>query len=338
MALRCLTIFLFLLSVGWAQSADVHLGNANRLMERHLYEPAAAEFEHALAIEPNLKLARYQYAICLFGAGRNDESRREFERLRKEVGPAREIGYYLGRLALLSGDAPTAVKELRSVVDDSKLEDAPYYLGLAYSSTGDEKESLKWLELAEKKTPRDYHVHYRLARLYLNAGNKEDADREAKLYQECQSAERERAARMRACNTALDQHQGDAIRQECATLYDPNDPEKLVFLGQLYGDHGAFAEAVAPLQKATQLDPASFEAWHNLGLSYFRLQRYQDARGPLEKAVQLRPDFFDSLNLLGAALYMTGDDKAALPVLERAHVLRPDDAQINAVIRGLRQK
>jgi tetratricopeptide (TPR) repeat protein len=333
MSLVCLVVFLSLI----AQSADLYLGNASRLMQRQLYAEAAGEFEHALAIDPNLKLARYQYAICLFAIGRNDNAKTEFERLRTETGPAREIGYYLGRLALLSGDATTAVKELKSIVDDSQIQDAPYYLGLAYLSAGDQKAGVKWLETAAQKTPRDYHVHYRLARYYSSAGRTADAEREYKLYNDCRDAERDTESRMRACNSALDAHDNDRIRQDCAALYDPNDPEKLVLLGQLYGGHGAFAVAIEPLEKATQLDPGSFDAWHNLGLTYFRLQRYQDARGPLEKAVQLRPDFFDSLNLLGAALYMTGDDKAALGVLDRAHALRPDDAQINNVLRGLRQ-
>jgi tetratricopeptide (TPR) repeat protein len=91
------------------------------------------------------------------------------------------------------------------------------------------------------------------------------------------------------------------------------------------------------LIRATQLDPGSYDAWHNLGLSYFRLKRYQEARQPLEKAVALRPDLFDTLNLLGATLYVLGDDKAALPVLERAHQLRPDDAQLAAALDKVRK-
>jgi tetratricopeptide (TPR) repeat protein len=304
-------------------------------MQQQFYEEAAAEFERALAANPTLRLARYDYAICLFAIGRNDEARHEFARVVKEAGAAPETSYYLGRLDFLAGNSSAAIEELKSAANDSKIPDADYHLGLAYLSAGDQKAGLKYLERAEKKNPRDYHVHYRLARFYTSVARKEDADREYALYTQSRDAERETATRMRACNVALDGKDTGRIRDACGALFDPNDPERLVLLGQLYGGHADYADAIAPLQKAVQLDPGSFDAWHNLGLTYFRLQRYRDARQPLEKAVELRPDYFDSLNLLGAVLYMTGDDRAALSVLRRAHSLRPDDVQINAVIHQL---
>ena len=286
---------------------------------------------------PDLGVARYQLGICLFALGRNEESRREFEQLKKQTGSSHEISYYLGRLLLLAGDSAGAIRELHPLVDDAKIRDASYYLGLAYAAAGDQGNGIKWLERAAQAGPSDYHVHYRLARLYAAAGRKADADREYGLYNEYRDAERSTEERMRACSAALDGGVDSAARQLCGHLAEQNDPEKLVLLGQLYGDHGQYADAVSPLLRATQLDPGSFDAWHNLGLSYFRLQRYPEARQPLEKAVSLRPDLFETLNLLGATLYVLGDDRAALPVLERAHQLRPDDAQLKAALDQVRK-
>jgi len=104
----------------------------------------------------------------------------------------------------------------------------------------------------------------------------------------------------------------------------------------LFGDGGAFEQALDPLQRAAQLDPNSYEAWHNLGLTYFRLQKYKEARAPLEQAVALQPESYGSIVILGATLYMLGDDAAALPVLEHAHRLNPGDAQTEEVLRKLR--
>ena len=299
-------------------------------MQQQSYSEAAAEFEHALRVAPDLGVARYQLAVCLFALGRNDESRREFEQLKKQTGSSHQIGYYLGRLQLLAGDANAAIRELTPLAGDAKIRDASYYLGLAYVSAGDKVSGIKWLERAAQAGPRDYHVHYRLARLYAAAGRKADADREYGLYNQYRDAER-------ACSAALDGGVDAAARQLCGHLAEQNDPEKLVLLGQLYGDHGQFADAVSPLRRAVQLDPDSYDAWHNLGLSYFRLQRYKEARQPLEKAVAMRPDLFETLNLLGATLYVLGDDRAALPVLERAHQLRPDDAQLKAALDQVRK-
>jgi Flp pilus assembly protein TadD len=320
-----------------SNDAAALLGKGNQLMQQQSYTEAAAEFEHALRAAPDLGIARYQLAVCLFALGRNDESRREFEQLKKQTGSSHEISYYLGRLLLLAGDANAAIRELTPLAGDAKIRDADYYLGLAYVSAGDQASGIMWLERAVQAGPRDYHVHYRLARLYAAAGRKADADREYGLYNKYRDAERNTEERMRACSAALDGGVDAAARQLCGHLAEQNDPEKLVLLGQLYGDHGQFADAVIPLLRAVQLDPESFDAWHNLGLSYFRLQRYKEARQPLEKAVAMRPDLFEILNLLGATLYVLGDDRAALPVLERAHQLRPDDAQLKAALDQVRK-
>ena len=306
-------------------------------MQQRLYQEAVVEFEHALKIDPGFHAARYRLAICFFGLGQNDESRREFELLRKQAGPSHEIAYYLGRILLIAGDSAAAVRELAPLTGDPKIPDADYYLGLAYIAAGDQAKGIEWLEHCAQAKPRDYHVHYRLARVYAGAGRKAEADREYTLYNKYRDAERGTEERMRACSAALDSQAADRIQESCAHLVDQNDPEKLVLLGQLYGEHEHFAEAINPLLRAAVLDPGSFDAWHNLGLSYFRLKRYQEARQPLERAVALRPDLFDTLNLLGATLYVLGDDRAALPVLDRAHQLRPDDAQLKAALDQLRK-
>ena len=317
--------------------AVVLLGKGNQLVEQRLFQEAAAEFQHALQIEPDLHAARYQLAVCLFAMGQNDESRREFELLRKQAGPSHQLAYYLGRLLFMAGDAAGAIRELAPITGDPKMPDADYFLGLAYLAAGDQAKGIEWLEHSARSRPRDYHVHYRLARVYSGAGRKAEADREYALYNKYRNVDRANEEHLRACNGALDTHWADKISESCAQAADPNDPEKLVLLGQMYGEHGYFAEAIGPLRRAASLDPGSFDAWHNLGLTYFRLKRYQEARQPLEKAVALRPDFFDTLNLLGATLYMLGDDKAALPVLDRAHQLHPDDAQLKGALDQLRK-
>jgi Flp pilus assembly protein TadD len=104
----------------------------------------------------------------------------------------------------------------------------------------------------------------------------------------------------------------------------------------LYTQGGVFADAVAPLQRAVELDPESFDAWNFLGFSLFSLHRYREALLPLQKAVALNPQFFDTLNLLAASLHILGDDASALPYLERAHDLNPDDAAVAGALQRMR--
>jgi len=314
---------------------EAHLGKGTQLMQQQLFEAAAKEFEQALTLNPSDARAHFQFAVCLLSLGRNDEARQQFEQVRKLGGESRYITYYLGRLDLLSNDYTSAIRRLGSVVEDPPFPDTAFHLGVAYVSSGDISAGIKYLERAAKVLPRDFRVHYRLARAYASAGREQEAAHEFDLYTQYRDEHKSTETEARACTTALHSQSLEAAGEVCHRLFEPNDPEKLTLLGQLFGDAGAFDAALDPLKRAIRLDPKSFEAWHNLGVTYFRLQRYTDAREALEKAVALRPEFYGSVVLLGATLYMLGDDDAALPVLEHAHQLNPADTQTTNVLEKL---
>jgi Flp pilus assembly protein TadD len=301
-----------------------------------LFEAAATELEQAVNLQPKNPRAHFEYAVCLLTLGRNDDARAQFETVRKLAGDSRYVTYYLGRLDLLANDYPSAIKRLSSVAEPPPFPDTSFYLGVAYLSSGDANNGIKWLERAARLQPTDYRVHYRLARAYSTAGRQPDAEREYALYNKFLDAHKNTEGEVRDCADALRTKPAADAHDVCQRMFAPNDPEKLTLLGQLYGEAGAFQNALEPLTRAAQLDPNSYEAWHNLGLTYFRLQQYKQARTPLEKAVVLRPDAYGSVVMLGATLYMLGDDAAALPVLEHAHQLNPADAQTNAVLEKLR--
>lgn len=319
-----------------AEDAEVHAGKGTQLMQSRSFTDAQAEFEQALALDPKLARARLQLGACLFAQGLNDEARREFERIQRESGDSPALKYYLGRLDLLSDNFASAIRRLTPLAADPAYPHASFYLGMAYLSSGDVKAGIGWMERAVKLNPRDFRVHYRLARAYALAGRSDAAEREFKLYTEFTGDQKSTEKLARECNTALVSEPIEQAREVCQRMLDPNDPDKLILLGQLFGSAGKFSDAIAPLQHAAQLDPASFEAWHNLGLTYFRLERYQQARVPLERAAALNPDSFGTLNVLGATLYMLGDDADALPVLERANRLNPNDVQVATTLKQLR--
>ena len=314
---------------------EAHISKGTQLMHDQLFEAAKSEFEQAVALNPKDPAAHFQLAVSLLSLGSNDEARDQFEQVRKLAGESPYLTYYLGRLDLLANDDKSAIRRLGSVVEKPPFPDTAFHLGVAYISSGDSVNGIKWLERAATLLPRDYRVAYRLARAYSDAGREKDAAREFALYNQFRDEHKNTEAEARNCIAALQSNPATA-HDVCHRMFDPNDPEKLTLLGQLFGDAGAFQEAVDPLKRAVQLDPNSFEALHNLGVTYFRMQQYSDARAPLEKAVALRPASYGSVVLLGATLYMLGDDEAALPVLERAHQLNPADTQTLAVLEKLR--
>jgi tetratricopeptide (TPR) repeat protein len=316
--------------------AAARTGRAVRLMQDRQYAEAAAEFEKALAADPNNDVLRIQYATCLFAAERNAEARREFEIERKKLGDKPGLNYYLGRLDLRANDFSAAIKKLAPLESDPALAGVSFYLGLAYMSTGQAERARACLERAAKSDPGNPQVHYRLARLYSMAGRAGDADREYKLYLDSQESRQVAEHKVSECKRALRTQPIAQARIVCQRIADPPDARRLILLGELYSASGAFTDAIEPLRQAVKLDPESFDAWNTLGLSLFSLKRYQEALSPLRKAASLNPEFFDTLSLLASTLHALGDDAAALPVLEQAHKLNPDDAQVKSRLEQVR--
>ena len=115
---RLTSVLLFTLTALAQPQAASFLGKGNQFMQERLFQRAIDEFERALGIEPSLHAARYQLAVCFFALGQNDESRREFELLKKQAGPSHETSYYLGRILLLEGDSSGAIRELAPLTKD----------------------------------------------------------------------------------------------------------------------------------------------------------------------------------------------------------------------------
>ncbi len=316
--------------------AASHVGKAVRLMQDRRFSEASAEFERALAVDPNDDVVRIQYGTCLFAQYRNEEARKQFELERQRLGDRPGLNYYLGRLDLRANDFAAAIKKLAPLESDQALPDVSLYLGVAYMSAGQPARALGCLERAARKIPRDPQVHYRLARVYSLAGRADDADREYKLYRDWQESQRVAEQDGHECKDALRSQPIAQARIVCQRIADPNDSRRLILLGELYSENGAFSDALEPLRQAVKLDPESFDAWNSLGLSLFRLKRYPEALPPLRKAASLNPQFFSTLTMLASTLHALGDDAAALPVLERAHNLNPDDAQVTARLEQLR--
>ncbi len=316
--------------------AASHAGKAVGMMEHGLLKEAAVEFEQALAIEPHDDVVRLEYATCLFAQTRDDEARKQFEIERQRLGDRPGVNYYLGRLDLRSNDFAGAIKKLAPLESDPALSNVSLYLGMAYMSAGQPARALECLERAARKNPRDPEVYYRLARVYSTAGRTNDANRAYKLYREWTESQQVAEKYGRECTDALRTQPIAQARIVCQHIADPRDARRLILLGELYSQNGAYSDAIEPLRQGARLDPESFEAWQGLGLSLFFLKRYQEALPPLQKAARLNPQDFSTLSLLASTLHAAGNDAAALPVLETAHSLNPDDAKVTARLEQLR--
>lgn len=315
-----------------ASRIQAHMGKGYGLLQERSYELAAQEFQAALALDPALTKARYELAVCYFASQRFKEARREFGQLISETEGDSEVLYYLGRLDLLEENFVGAISRLEKANVAPPFKDAPFYLGSAYLKAAKLEAAEKWLRKAAELDPKDFRVPERLARVHLRAGNRAHAEQQFALSASLRQQHNDTARQGIDCVQALKSQPLDEAKKTCRQLFDRTDPDKLLTLGMIYGQHEIPGEAIEPFDQAARLDPESFAAHHNLGLTYYRLKRYREALGPLRNAVALRPDFYGSNALLGAVLYAMKEDEEAYRVLQHAHGLNPQDADTTRIL------
>jgi eukaryotic-like serine/threonine-protein kinase len=109
-------------------------------------------------------------------------------------------------------------------------------------------------------------------------------------------------------------------------------PEVHSIAGQLETKDGRFAQAIARLERATELPNASSDPWRRLGDAY-RLNDQPDlALHALRKAVEVEPGFYRTHQNLGSWFFNRGDYRAAIPELQTAVRLAPTMARLRSVL------
>ena len=316
-----------------ASSAETHLGKGYDALKQDRYEEAIQEFRAALAIDPSLVLrARFPLAVALFESHKPDESRQEFEQVRREAGDHPNILYYLGRLDLDSQNFDGAVRNLSKAAAKPPFPDTAYYLGFAYFKNGDLPNAAHWLQEAKNATPHDSRVPYQLGFVYRKQGLAEKAKQEMALSQKLRQKDTDESRIKTECEETLEKGPPAAAHEVCDKLYDPNNADRLTTLGTIYGQHGDLQAALKPLQRAAELAPQNPQMQYNLALNYFQLNRLEDARKPLAEILKRWPDVFQLNFLYGAVLMKIGDLPAAYTALHHARELNPDNPETSMML------
>jgi tetratricopeptide (TPR) repeat protein len=324
-----------LASCAFAEDAVAHLGSGLKLFDLERYGEAVPEFERALQLDPKLDEARYQLAVAYFNLHRYPEARRQFERVRTSGYRTRWVTYYLGRLALLTGQTDKAILQLESLRGAQPLYDESYYLASAYFKQGQNEKAILSLKGYIPFNPRDFRAHNLLARVYMKGGQQVEAEREFQAAEELHRYYREGKKDLMDCRADLSAGAVDQAWQRCGSILDTDDIDKLVAAGSLFDEFKAYDYALRLLQRALSLDTEAPEVNYDLGYTYFQQREYRRARQFLAAALRLRPDFFEALALQGSVLYLLRDDHAALEALRRAHGLRPGDAGVTELLARL---
>src|SRR5438309_1324276 len=192
------------------------------LFQQGDYKAAREHLEAAVVAGPTFENG---YLLGITYLKLNDLNRATllFNEMITGLGDTPQIHMYLGR-AYREGELyEQAVEEIKkAIARDPKLKQAHYFLGLAYvGRDGDSgfPAAIPEFQAELKINPDDFRSHYMLGYIWWKQRNMKDAESEL-------------------------------VR---AASLDPQSPDPLVYLGQLYNDTDRMSEAEATLRKAIAL-------------------------------------------------------------------------------------
>lgn len=167
---------------------------------------------------------------------------------------------------------------------DPNLLDAYESYGVILSRLGRHSEAISVMEQLLQVAPEAPMAHTNLSRFHMLLGDRDKAEMHMA---EATRINMEKQIKSQAALQAAAQAQAQqtAARAEMMAMFrevlETEDPDDLVAnygLGKSLVDQGAFAEALAYLLKATQIDPLYSVAWLQLGKAYESLARFEEAR------------------------------------------------------------
>jgi tetratricopeptide (TPR) repeat protein len=159
-----------------ADSAEADMLAGEALDEMKDKAAAAQQFRAAVKADPKLPNVHFGLGYLLWGMLEFDEAAKEFQaELDNNPGHAQALTYLADSEIQMSH--PEAAPPLleKAVRIDPKIELAHLDLGILASDAGKKEEALRELKTAERLSPGDQAVHWRLARFYKSIGRNDQA-------------------------------------------------------------------------------------------------------------------------------------------------------------------
>ena len=252
------------------------------LSELDQFEEALPRLEKVFkqADDPDVKrMCGLQLLRAYTGLGRDSDAVETSLALNKLYPDDPEVLYHTGRIygnfayiimTKLHDKAPNTIWMLQAAAEASE-------------STKNYDAAISAFNHILELEPRRNGIHYRLGRIYQSryaAGQKAE-DREAaqrEFRAELEIDPRNGNARYELASIQADLGNLDEARklyQDAVEMY-PDFEEALVGLGGVLLDSQKEAEAVAPLERATRLNPEDDVAWYRLARAYRAAGRLQD--------------------------------------------------------------
>ena len=330
------------LAVASAQSAvaqpartEVYNARARKLISAKQFQEAVTLLDRARKEEPRNSELLYLRGYALYELREFDKAREQFEEVARLNPPALRSCYFLGRIALLQAHPEAAIRWLKAPAQESTpVEDSPAQLGKAYLDAHQLPEARKWTERALRITPWDGPLHYRLARLYQQAGENDAAEKEFRASLELKVADRKAVEKLIAGSQEISRENFDAAREirDSFLAQKQLDPDVLVALGSSFAAAGLPEDATGLFTEAAERDPSSFQAHFDLGLALLKMGRTGEAIEPLKAGLSIAPSSVECNAALGLGYVLLGEFEEALPPLELVHSVQPENPRTEGLL------
>jgi len=257
------------------------------------YAGAKAQLETAIVATPTFEVG-YNLALTYLNLKDLNRVRLLFDEMIAGLGDSAQIHLQFGHAYWSTHYPDKAIDEFKkALAKNPKIAQAHYFMGLAYLDRDEDK---GWDEAAQedreeiKNNPNDFRAHYELGNIALKRRNVEEAERELK----------------RASELA------------------PDNPDPLIYLGELYAGQNRPVEAEAAMRKAIALTPdASREAYqihrahYVLGRVLIQTGRRDEGAKELKISAALRERTHPDVD-------RSGKPQDGLPLSAKENQVRPD--------------
>jgi tetratricopeptide (TPR) repeat protein len=242
---------------------------------------------------------------------------------------AREL---LATSQLNTGRVAAAIQSLEGLrKEDPNSAFVLYMLGIAYLKHKEPDKARTALDELVATTP-PAQTNFMLGKVYYESARFEDA---ADSYRAVLAADGNHAGAHRELGKVLVSQRDPAAEKEFAAALnqDPNDSEALYFLGGFLMQQDRLQEAVAPLERARELNPGFWGTYFYLGKMKFQTDHPREAVPLLQKAAELNPGETAVYYQLGRARSACGREAEARRAMERVREIksRELDKAIEAV-------
>ncbi len=299
------------------------------LTKKGQYEAATAQWEKAMAMEPDNPGAHYGLGQAMFLAGRVDDAVAQYrEALRLDPHSA-EAHNGLGSALGQAGKASESIEQFHMALDDKpEYAEAHNNLGSALFAEHQLPEAEIQFKSALEANQDFAQAHNNLGSVYAAEGKLDEALEE---YRKAIAIDPGHAPAYNNLGLALATKGDldDAIADfGKAVELEPANAQAEENLGHALMTKGSVDEAISHFNKALELSPETAEFHTNLGIALAKKGQLADAVPHFEKALAIAPDSVEARYYLGKALVMTGQGEEGLAYWKQALSKDPDNLQV----------